>query len=168
MSFEILQTLSIISYILAAIMFVTAIILFFVLHVPKLFGYITGSSARKAISDIHSQSESNEHKVYNPDLEKNSSASINNRQVWQNDGLDSSVGTEKLSNESSKFVDNARNKYSDSGNQDKLQYSKASEETTVLMTQNDDIATTILNENSTAGFSIEVELGFLGSSEIIE
>lgn len=57
MNVELMQTLSLIFYLLAAAMFFTAIALFFLLRVPSLFGYITGSTAKKAIESIRLQNE---------------------------------------------------------------------------------------------------------------
>ena len=66
MSVELLQTLSLISYLLAGILFLVAVALFFLLQVPKLFGDITGSNARKAIENIRQQNESTGDKAYKP------------------------------------------------------------------------------------------------------
>ncbi len=49
MSVELLQTLSFIAYILAGILFLVAVALFFYLKVPALWGEVSGRTARKAI-----------------------------------------------------------------------------------------------------------------------
>ena len=49
MSVELLQTLSLIAYILAGLFFLVALGLFFYLKVPALWGEVTGRTARKAI-----------------------------------------------------------------------------------------------------------------------
>ncbi len=49
MSVELLNTLSLIAYILAGIFFVLALVLFFRLKVPALWGEVSGRTARKAI-----------------------------------------------------------------------------------------------------------------------
>lgn len=49
MSVETLQALSLIAYILAALLFVLAVVLFFYLKVPALWGEVSGRTARKAI-----------------------------------------------------------------------------------------------------------------------
>ena len=66
MSVELLQTLSIVSYIAAGVLFLGAVALFFLLDVPKLIGDISGSTARKAIEAIRQQNESTGDKVYKP------------------------------------------------------------------------------------------------------
>lgn len=168
MSFETLQIFSIVSYILAAIMFVFAVVLFFVLRVPKLFGYITGLNARKAIANIHSQNENDEDNVYNSNSvsKKDKYTSINN-QARRNNSLDTSVGTEKLNNISS---NSAENIHSDKRDKSFDKYNPSIGETAVLTERSYGTDTTILNENSKSDFIfiIEDELGFLGSSEFIE
>ena len=49
MSVEVLQTMSLIAYILAGVFFVLALVLFFRLKVPALWGEVSGRTARKAI-----------------------------------------------------------------------------------------------------------------------
>ncbi len=51
--------------ILAGIMLVITILLFFLLKIPSVIGDLTGSTARKAIADIHTQNQQAQHKVYN-------------------------------------------------------------------------------------------------------
>ncbi len=55
MSVELLQTLSLGAYILAGVFLAVAIALFFLLDVPKLVGFLTGSAARKGIEIIRQQ-----------------------------------------------------------------------------------------------------------------
>lgn len=55
MTIELLQRLSMIAYILAAVFFVAAVILFFALKVPFLFGELTGATARKGVEAIRQQ-----------------------------------------------------------------------------------------------------------------
>ena len=50
MSVELLQTLSVIAYLLAAVLFALAVFLFFYLKVPALWGEVSGRTARKAIA----------------------------------------------------------------------------------------------------------------------
>lgn len=52
MSVELLQILSVVAYILAVVMLVLSIILFFVLNIRKVIGNLSGSTAKKAINDI--------------------------------------------------------------------------------------------------------------------
>jgi|GEM_PF-338937 len=55
MTVEMMQTLSLVLYILAGVLAVVAIVLFLALRVPRIIGELTGSSARKAIENIRKQ-----------------------------------------------------------------------------------------------------------------
>lgn len=55
MSVELQQILSLVSFIMAGVMFAAAVVLFFVLKVPDLIGYLTGKNRAKAISRIRGQ-----------------------------------------------------------------------------------------------------------------
>lgn len=57
MSVELLQTLSLVSYILAGLLFLLAVGLFFYLKVPALWGEVTGRTARKAIQAMKWKNE---------------------------------------------------------------------------------------------------------------
>ena len=57
MSVELLQILSVVAYILAVVMLVLSIILFFVLNIRKVIGNLSGSTAKKAINDIRQKNE---------------------------------------------------------------------------------------------------------------
>lgn len=56
MTIELLRTLSIVGYVLAGIFLVLSIVLFFVLDIPKVYGDISGRTARKAIAEIEKKS----------------------------------------------------------------------------------------------------------------
>lgn len=66
MTVESMQTISLVFYLLAGVMFISAIALFFLLKVPSLFGDITGSTARKAIETIRMQNEYSGDKANKP------------------------------------------------------------------------------------------------------
>lgn len=57
MSVELLQTLSLSAYIAAGVFLVTTVALFFLLDIPGVLGDLTGATARKAIEDIRTQTE---------------------------------------------------------------------------------------------------------------
>ncbi|MBQ7836281.1 MAG: hypothetical protein IJ389_03415 [Clostridia bacterium] len=57
MTVELLQTLSVVSFIAAGVFLLTGIALFFLLDVPKLYGDISGRSAKKAIEAIRRQND---------------------------------------------------------------------------------------------------------------
>lgn len=52
MSIDVLQTYSIGFWVAAGIFFLTAVALFFLMDIPKLYGEISGRTARKAIEQI--------------------------------------------------------------------------------------------------------------------
>ena len=66
MTIELLQTLSTSAFIGAAVFFLAAVALFFLFDIPKVFGEITGSTAKKAIEDIRQQNERTGDKAYKP------------------------------------------------------------------------------------------------------
>lgn len=59
MSVEMLQTSSLVCFIVAGMFLIAAIVLFFVLDVPALVGELTGATERKAIESIRMQNEDN-------------------------------------------------------------------------------------------------------------
>ncbi len=56
MSVEVLQVLTLVFFIISALLAVFAIILFFTLNIPKVLGDLSGVTARKAIEDIQRKS----------------------------------------------------------------------------------------------------------------
>ena len=52
MTVEQWQTLSFIAFILAGVFLMVAVILFFVFRIPRIVGYLTGRTAKKAIAQI--------------------------------------------------------------------------------------------------------------------
>ena len=57
MSIDVLQTCSIGFWVAAGIFFLTAVALFFLMDIPKLYGEISGRTARKAIEQIRKHNE---------------------------------------------------------------------------------------------------------------
>lgn len=55
MSIGLQETLSIVAFILAGLFFLTAIVLFFVLRIPNVVGYLTGANRQKAIDSIRNK-----------------------------------------------------------------------------------------------------------------
>lgn len=54
---ETLSTLSVTSYILAGVFLVTAIVLWFVLKIPRVIGDLSGRNARKSIAEMRNGNE---------------------------------------------------------------------------------------------------------------
>lgn len=63
-SVEMLQNLSTGAIVAAAVFFVAAVILFFLLDIPKVIGDITGATARREIENIRQQNEQSGDKAY--------------------------------------------------------------------------------------------------------
>lgn len=164
MTVELLQLLSLVSYILAGVSFLTAVALFFLLGVPKLFGDVTGSTARKAIESIRQQNEATGDKAYKPSYVNAKRGKLTDKilptgQIEQREnGIGVNVGTEKLS--SIGTAQKADETTVLNGNQS---------ETSVLYTENPVGETTVLEqEENKDEFSVDFVVGFIGSSEIIE
>ena len=164
MTVELLQLLSLVSYILAGVLFLTAAALFFLLGVPKLIGDVTGSTARKAIESIRQQNEATGDKAYKPSYVNAKRGKLTDKilptgQIEQRrNGIGVNVGTEKLS--SMETAQKADETTVLNGNQS---------ETSVLYPENPVGETTVLlQEENNDGFSVDFEIGFIGSSEIIE
>lgn len=64
MNVEIYKIISTVGFILAAIMLILSIFLFFKFNIPKVIGDITGKTAKKAIQRIHEQNEQSGDKAY--------------------------------------------------------------------------------------------------------
>lgn len=64
MTVELLQTLSLVSFILAGVFFVLAVLLFFAYGILGVIGDLTGATARKAIEEIRQQNEQSGEKVH--------------------------------------------------------------------------------------------------------
>ena len=66
MTAELLHMLSLVAYIAALVLLVLAVVLFFLLDIPKLYGDVSGRTARKAIEAIRQQNEATDNKAYKP------------------------------------------------------------------------------------------------------
>ena len=160
MSVELMQTLSIISFLVAGVLLLLSIALFFLLNIKKVVGDLSGSNAKKAIDKIRQQNEETGDKAHKPSLVNQSRGKVTEKidqegtVVLNSSNLEISVGTEKLvTDELSKAAEQV--------------YNYSSEETTVLNRVEIAEETTVLNQNN-AIFVIEKHLEFMSSSEIIE
>lgn len=158
MTVELLQTLSLIAYIVAGVLFLVAVALFFLLEIPKLFGYLTGTTAKKAIETISQQSETADKKIYNPGTanmvngkKRSTTAKLfphKTDTVILNQPPSETV---LLSADNNVSVANEPPNYA---------------ETTLL--SREQIISDDISANYGEELSVDVEMGFLGSSEIIE
>lgn len=174
MEVETLQTLSWIAFIIAGVLFLLCIALFFLLDVPKLYGDISGRTAKKAIEAIRQQNEATGNKAYKPSAVNEARGKLTDkitpsgRLEPQTAGMPISVGTEKLST----------TLLEPQANETTLLDNSAGETTilaeTILLDQGLSEQPKVKNQNSKeqgaseSDFSIESELSFTESSEIIE
>lgn len=159
MSVELLQTISMAAYIIAGILAVVAVALFFVLDIRKVYGDISGTTARKAIEEIRRQNEDGENKAYKPSYVNLSRGRVTDkispsgRLLKKTGNLVGMAGTEKFATEKLNPM---------------IKEEKGSAETTVLAQETTFLPqeTTVLFE-TTRDFVLEMELGFTGSNEQI-
>ena len=171
MSIEMLQTLSLIGYMLSGVFLIITIILFFVLKVPQLIGDVTGATARKAIEDIRRQNEESGDKAYKPSAVNAARGSLTDKisasgKLIKNSGkISAGIGTQKIGTQ--KLVQEAQ-----MGQETTFITEAASQETTVLTLETIALSpeTSVLNTERIRedGFCVDVELGFCESTEIIE
>lgn len=167
MSIELLQTFSLVSFIVAALFFLIAVALFFLLRVPKLFGFFTGSSARRSIEQIKRRN------AYKDEQEKlirpgNTNTTITDemtnsgRIIHKNTGYSVAADTQKL--DTNLLLNSAqKSKISISAVEVELREKQPDNETTLLVGNNSKLACDI-----DTGFKVEYEIRFAGSAEIIE
>lgn len=103
MNAEIYKIISITGFILAAVMFIASVILFFKLNIQKVIGDLTGKTARKAIQNIREQNSQTGNKAYKPSPvnikrgKLTDKISPSGRLIEKgNDMLKVSTGTEKI------------------------------------------------------------------------
>lgn len=183
MSVELLQTLSLVSFIAAGVALLVAVALFFLLDIKKVVGNLSGATARKAIRNIRLQNENASDNDYSAATDRITNSGRIERQSPGNAGA---PPTEKFA--TTELAMSA---------QETTVLGPAANETTILMPASNE--TTILNAGSgttqplrsvlptpakqpvaytatqstadpalTAVFVKEVEMGFTDSSEIIE
>ena len=172
MSVELLNTLSLAAYIAAGVVFLVAVALFFLMNVPKLIGDISGSTAKKAIEAIRQQNENSGDKTYKPSTvnvargKLTDKISPSGRLEQCTTGLSIGAQTEKF--ETTELLEAAQaTSLLSNGNK------------TTLLSQSDPGATTLLSDQepkdekeqkptSPVAVTVDVEMSFTGSSEIIE
>ncbi len=175
MSVELIQTLSFISYIAAAVLLMIAISLFFILDVPKLFGDVTGTTARKAIENIRRQNEKSEDKAYKSAYahaareriekitDRISTSENFKRRIT---GLESNSTTDGFLTAELAPSDK---EFSVISNPKTTVLNTEQNETTVLASEfNTSETTFITQDQNTNDFSVDFDISFTSSSEIIE
>lgn len=66
MSVELLQTLSLGGFVASGAFLILTVVIFFTLRIPEVIGDLSGATARKAIEDIRQQNEASGDKAYRP------------------------------------------------------------------------------------------------------
>lgn len=173
MTVELLQTLSIVAYIAAGVLLLVAIALFFLLDVPKLYGDVSGKTAKKAIEAIRQQNETTGNKAYKPSAVNVERGKLTDKITpsgklqSRTDGLPVSVGTEKFATSTLAPQGNETTILEHSSNETTIlagEVQQNSGETAVLFSNGTPIAPSV----GTGKFSLEVEMNYTGASEIIE
>ncbi len=185
MTVELLQTLSLISYIVAGVFALVSVALFFFLDIKKVVGDITGATARKAIKKIREQNEESGDKAYKPSPVNLARGKITDEMTPsgrlrpQTAGIALSPGTEKF--DTAELVQLAEETMpleppgaettllnESVGETAVLPQSSGYGETAVLPVYSYEPAVSMLDESIRSDFSTDVEIGFTDSSEIIE
>jgi hypothetical protein len=171
MSVELLNTLSLAAYIIAGVFLLVAVALFFLLDVPKLIGDISGFSAKKAIKAIRQKNENSGEKAYKPSPvnvargKTTDEISPSGKPQRKTSGTDGGVQTGKLS--TAELLKAAQ----------KTAFSNTGNETTPLNQGQSGIATLTAGAESgtvqrrtsdVTQVTVDVEMEFIGSSELIE
>lgn len=186
MSVQLLHTLGLIAYILAGIFFLIALVLFFHFRILELIGDISGANAKRAIESIRQQNASSGDKAYRPSRVNLSRGKLTDRMTpsgnlrGKTKGIGVGVGTEKISTE--KLVSQGEETTVLTQGAETTVLAQGSQETTIL--PQNDAETTILSQETTIlyeqqekgelvdgkekEFSVEVDMSFMVSEEIIE
>lgn len=178
MTVELLQTLSLVAYLVAVAFLIVAVALFFLLDVPKLYGEVSGLTARRAIEAIRQQNVNSGSLAYKPSSVNAERGRLTDK-ITQSGKLDSeasgslvSLGTEKLATATLAPSALASPAY------ETTVLPECANETTVLtgtLTSADE-TTILVQETEVAAeqavtmsdFTLDVEMSFSGSTEIIE
>lgn len=162
MTIELLQQLSLASYLLASLFLLAAAAMFFLLDVPKLLGDVTGTTARKAIEEIRQKNASGGDKAYKPSPVNAARGKLtekitpSGRLERRESSIGINVETQKFSTE--KLA---------AGAAETTVLPAGSAETTVLPEETRG-QTEALSKPAKSGFCVESEAAFAESTEIIE
>lgn len=187
MSVELLQTLSLISYIIAGIFALVATALFFLLDIKKVIGDVTGATARKAINIIREQNENSRNKEYtlgsiSAEREKSTDKILSSGRLQpQTAGVGDPPETER-SNTTKLAPPVEETSVLNSASNETTALNEQIGATTALKQNDGSGKNAILSENSDVqaqkakptyddhkyNFSTDVEMGFADSSESIE
>ena len=173
MTVEMLQILSLAAYIIAGVLFLVAIALFFLLDILKVYGDISGRTAKKAIEAIRQHNESTGNKAYKPSAVNAKRGKLTDkitpsgRLKERTAGLPINVGTEKISTSRLTPQTNETKVLNEQTNETTVLKGDSPAETgeTTLLV---DREPQIIRDSENGKFRVDIELFFTGSSEIIE
>lgn len=150
---------------LAALCFVIAVVLFFILKIPRVIGDLTGATAKKAIEDIRSHNEVSGEKTY-----KSSQVNLQRGKLTDkitdtgrlipvsSEGINGAMATTKIS--TVRLESEARESY------ETTLLEEGSGETSVLDSYVN-AETTVLDQGNSDVFAIEYEISFIHTDEVI-
>ena len=172
MSVELLNTISLAAYIAAGALSLVAVALFFLLNVPKLIGDVSGSAERKAIEAIRQQNENSG--VKNDKSSPANAAhgrhtnkiSPSEKPRRRTSGMSIGAQTEKLDTTGLLKAAQAATLLN-SGNETTVLNQIESEAITLLPNLEPDNYK-VQMPTASAGVTVDVEVGFTESSELIE
>ena len=173
MSVEVLRTLSFTSLCIGLVLLGIAVALFYKLNIPKIYGDLSGRTARKAIEEIRQNNASTGTKGYHPSVVNNERGKVTEKIGVLNanakvDNNSYSIGTEELNYESADTTLLTENVA------ETTVLNKAGNETTVLYTSDSsgetaNLKAKIENESQKdATYYIDAEMSFTDSKEVIE
>ena len=153
MTYDIYRYIFLGAALLAGIMLITTVVLFFILKIPNVIGDLTGSTARKAIENIRTQNEESGVKTYKSSAVNKERGKItdkispSNRLIKnESSGFGGAMATEKISKKDSPHIPAEETSLLNDNN------SAAGNETTVLGSNE----TTVLGGNETTLLSGEL------------
>lgn len=178
MTYEIYRYIFIGGAILAGIMLVVSVLVFFLLKIPTVIGDLTGANARKAIENIRNQNESTGDKTYRSSQVNRERGKLTDKITPSgriikdaSHSLHGAMGTEKISTQQLRPEDIANETTVLSGSNETTVLSgefTGGNETTVLSIENPVNETTVLDVHQFSNqFVIEYEITYIHTDEAI-
>ncbi len=180
MTYEIYRYIFIGGAVLAGIMFVVSVLVFFALNIPTVIGDLTGANARKAIENIRNHNESTGEKTYRTSrvnkergrltdkispsgrLIKNPSRSLHGAMGTEK------IGTQRLNQDGNNETTVLTGELTQSSETTVLTSELTQSSETTLLTQDAPAnETSVLNEPTNNIFVIEYEITYVHTNEMI-
>jgi len=169
MTYEIYRYIFLGGAILAGIMFVVSVLVFFLLKIPTVIGDLTGANARKAIENIRNHNESTGDKTYRTSQVNRERGKLTDKISPSgrlikdpSHSLHGAMGTEKISTQQLHPGDDTNETTVLTGEL------TGANETTVLSNESHANETTVLNAQTFSNaFVIEYEITYIHTDEVI-